>query len=356
MRQLNRLFCNAVVLMACTLLFQNTVLAQGGARDPAAAEILFVDGKSLMKAGRHADACPKFEESQRLDPRIATQFKLAECYELIGKTASAWTNFVDVAAATKVAGQEDREKVARERVSALEKRLSKMSIVVPNAARAEGLEIKRDGVAVGQVLWGTAVPVDPGEHRIVVRASGKKTWESMVLVKGEGALIAVNIPPLEDAPIELTPREQSGDEGNQSGGISTGSGQPVVIGGPDRSEGGFGGQKIAGLTLGALGVGGVVLGTVFGLQAKSKNDESKNYCRSEGADLLCQDQGLTLVDEAKSAATISTVSFIAGGALAVTGLVLFLTAPSNKNNSALGVRAVATLGPGFSGARIEGAW
>lgn len=356
MRPLHRWIANTLVFMACALCAESGALAQTSGQDKAAAQILFDDGKALMKSGRHADACPKFEESQRLDPRISTQFKLAECFELIGKTASAWTNFIDVAAATKAAGQDDREKVARDRASALEKKLSKMTIVVPNAARAEGLEVKRDGVLVGHALWGTAVPVDPGEHRIFVRAPGKKNWETTIPVKGEGALIAVNIPPLEDAPIELAPVQQSDGNSGNSGRISSGGGQPIAGTGPDRPEGGFGGQKIAGLAVGALGIGGVVLGTVFGLQAKSKNDESKPYCRTQGADLLCQDQGLNLVNEAKSAATISTVSFIAGGALTVTGLVLFLTAPSNKSQSALGMRAVAAVGPGFSGARIEGAW
>lgn len=360
MRQLNRfsclLLCNAAVWAACTLFYQSNVWAQGTGQDRAAAQVLFDDGKALMKSARYADACPKFEESQRLDPRIATQFKLAECLELQGKTASAWTNFIDVAAATKAAGQEDREKVARDRAAALEKKLSKMTIVVPSAARVEGLEVKRDGVVVGKALWGSAVPVDPGEHHIMVSAPGKKNWDSTVPVKGEGALIAVNVPPLEDAPIDYTPPQPLGDGGSQSEGNAGGGAQLPRGGGPDRPEGGFGGQKIAGLALGVLGVGGVALGTVFGLQAKSKNDDSKAFCRTEGTELYCQDQGINLVNDAKSAATISTISFIAGGALAATGLVLFLTAPSPKTNSAFGVRAVAALGPGFSGARIEGAW
>src|SRR5688572_7702878 len=89
----------------------------------AAAQALFEQAKALVAQGKVEQACPKFEESQRLDPGVGTQFNLADCYERTGRLASAYTTFMDVAAATRQLGQVDREVVARERASAIKPRL-----------------------------------------------------------------------------------------------------------------------------------------------------------------------------------------------------------------------------------------
>src|SRR5215831_11151206 len=83
--------------------------------DEAAARVLFGEGRRLAGTGDYAGACPKFEESFRLDPGIGTGFNLADCWEHLGRTASAWGRFLGVAAAAKAAGQTEREQVARAR-------------------------------------------------------------------------------------------------------------------------------------------------------------------------------------------------------------------------------------------------
>src|SRR6266498_2939701 len=99
---------------------------------------------SALADGKFAEACPKLGESQRLDPGVGTQFHLADCYERIGQTASAWAGFLEAASGAKALGQTEREKVARERAAALAPRLSKLTIVAARAADVPGLEIKRD--------------------------------------------------------------------------------------------------------------------------------------------------------------------------------------------------------------------
>ncbi len=51
-----------------------------GTNNRAAAEALFSEGRSLSAKGRYAEACPKFEASQQLDPGLGTMLNLAECY------------------------------------------------------------------------------------------------------------------------------------------------------------------------------------------------------------------------------------------------------------------------------------
>ena len=62
------------------------------------ADALFDEGLKAMDAGDHAAACAKFGESQRLDPAAGTLLHLGNCYEKVGKTASAWATFLDAAA------------------------------------------------------------------------------------------------------------------------------------------------------------------------------------------------------------------------------------------------------------------
>ena len=88
-----------------------------------------------MSAGKYDDACPKLEESQRLAPAIGTKFNLADCYEHTGRLASAWAAFLSVAASAKNANQGAREKAARDRAAALEPKLSRLAVVVPDASQ-----------------------------------------------------------------------------------------------------------------------------------------------------------------------------------------------------------------------------
>src|SRR5258707_10266347 len=107
-----------------------TALADVSPTDKATAQALFDQAKQLAVAGKYAEACPKFEESERLDPGIGTQFQLANCYEHAGRIASAWTLFLEVASVSRGAKQPEREKVARERAAALETKIPKLTITV----------------------------------------------------------------------------------------------------------------------------------------------------------------------------------------------------------------------------------
>src|SRR5262245_53666848 len=100
-----------------------------------------------MSAGRNAEACPKLEESQRLDPAGGTLLHLAICLEESGKTATAWSLFNSALSAAVRDRRIDRQKVAQEHLALLEPRLSKLVLEVDPAARdlAE-LRVTRDGI------------------------------------------------------------------------------------------------------------------------------------------------------------------------------------------------------------------
>src|SRR5688500_12365728 len=170
--------------------------AQGGG-NKAAAEALFVEGRNLMAAERYAEACPKFEASQEMDPGLGTMLNLAECYEKTGKTASAWAQYREAIPIARAAGSKARQDLATERAKALEERLSTLTIRAMTGDDDDAhLEIRRDGVPVQRAELGSPIPVDPGEHVIEAVAPGKQPWSSKVQVGADAAKVSVDIPKL----------------------------------------------------------------------------------------------------------------------------------------------------------------
>ncbi|MEO5725801.1 MAG: hypothetical protein ABI134_29835 [Byssovorax sp.] len=166
----------ALVLAASLALVSAGRPALAQSTSEKAAQTAFDDGMKLLDKGKTAEACPKLEESQRLDPAMGTQFRLAECWEKLGRTASAWALFRQVASEAQAAGRADRATVSVARAAALEPRLTRILILVAPSARVPGLIVRRDGAVVEEALWGRGVAVDPGDHLISATAPGKKSW------------------------------------------------------------------------------------------------------------------------------------------------------------------------------------
>src|SRR5262249_53951071 len=135
----------------------------------AAATVLFDEGKEAAKAGDLPRACAKFEASIAVLPQLGTRLNLADCYEKTGRLASAWAEFREAASLASKRGESAREDFAREHVTALEPRLSRLTIKLAPALHTVELRVTRDGVVVLPALLDTAVPVDTGTH--VVSAS-----------------------------------------------------------------------------------------------------------------------------------------------------------------------------------------
>ena len=193
-------------------------------KSQVAAEALFKEGRTLSASGHISEACPKFEASLHLDPALGTLLNLAECYEKLGKTASAWAEYRDAIPLARAAGSKVRLDLATKHAAAFEQ----------------------------------TPPPAPAAH------SGS-------------------------------------------------------------------GQRTAAVVVGAVGVVGLGLGTLFGLQAKSAWSEAKSHCTAYP--FGCGADGVGQQSSANSKATVSTVAFIAGGVALGVGAVLWLTAGSSKSDS-----------------------
>jgi hypothetical protein len=276
----------------------------------SAAIALFDEGVRLMEQGQYAEACPKLARSQDLSPNGGTLLALAECHSKAGHVASSWVAYRELAARARAAGKADAERRANDAARDLEARLSWLTVNV--AEEVEGLEVKRDGQVLPKAEWRIAVPIDPGKHTVEAKAPGRVRFATEVVVEGERQKPVVEIPRLDEdraaapaAPVRETPHDDTASPPSEGSG-----------------------QRVLGIAIGALGLAGIGVGSYFGLQAASKNDDASQFCRDE---TRCTSQGMQLDDEARSAATVSTIGFIAGGIALATGIVIYLTAPRHRD-------------------------
>jgi serine/threonine-protein kinase len=329
----------AAVAFTLAVVLSPAIARAQSASDQATAEALFRQARDLMTAGHYGEACPKLAESQRLDPSAGTMLNLATCYEKNGQLASAWVTFKGAATAAQNANEPDRAKLARARVADLEPKLATLTIAVAPAADVPGLVVKRDGETVGRAGWGVPIPVDPGAHSVEASAPGRRPWQSQAVVEGPAAKASIDVPTLvEDArpPAPAPP-----------GPVSPPPPAPAVPP-PPSSPGST--QRVLGVVTGVVGLGGIAVGSVFGLIAKGHQSDAGPHCNGT----VCDGTGVSDLSDAHSAATVSTIGFIAGGAVLAGGVVLYLVAPRGSSGTGL-VVAPGSAGS-VAGLTLRGGW
>jgi hypothetical protein len=278
--------------------------AEGAELSPA--RQAFAEGRKLAAAGKYAEACPKFEESLRLEVGVGTQFNLADCWERTGRTASAQALFLGAAASAKAAGQTDREQVLRERAAALEPRLTRLVIEV--ASTDPRLIVKRGDLPLDSSSFGKAVAVDPGTYVISAKSPGKKKWQTAVVLTPGQAVVSVEVPELEAAEEKPVPTP------NPAPAAAPKPAAPVVLTPPPPQDRGSS-INYRVLSVAGIGVAAVGFGTYMGLKYLSANNDAKDICPSGRQCTIKQIQDHDeRVDEARTARTWSYGGFAVGAA------------------------------------------
>jgi hypothetical protein len=290
------------------------------------AEQLFREGKRLMSEGKIAEACTAFEGSYRKEAAVTTLLNLADCREKNGQYASAWGHFIDAERKTRgSAADAGFNSTAKDRASKLEGRLSYLIINVPDEARVDGLEITRNGQPVDAAEWNRDIPVDGGVWKVEGKAPAYEAWSTEVKVAKEKDKQSVNVPRFRALPKDERP---------------TGPEEPLPEG-PAPSS--FTGKRKAALGVGAVGVVGLVAGTVIYFQASGiYNDAKEATTTAERTRLTDDANGKYLVAQigwGVGAAAVGAAAFLwfTGGPLAAaeradeTGMIL---APHVDSHSA----------------------
>lgn len=295
---------NIAALLVCGLWATPAVATT---ENEQAAQAAFDEALKLMRLKRYAEACAHLARSQELDPAMGTQFRLAECYEKLGRSASAYDQYVAVAEAAKAEKQGQRETVARGRAAALESKIARLTIdISPSVAALKGVEIRRDGVVVEKNFWGQSVTIDAGDHVVTVRAPGKVPFERKLWADSAAKLV-VSVAALDEKPSAKGPPRS-----------------PI----PTYVLLGTGGVGVGlGITFLALRAGRVT-------EAQNLSDQiitGGGNCRSDGPAEFGT-KCMSLRETARRGdtyGTISIVSFAVGGA-ALLGMGAYLLWPESK--------------------------
>jgi hypothetical protein len=277
---------------------------------------LFREGKRLYGDGKYKEACAALAKSDELDPAIGTVGLLAACHEKQGDLVAAWKGYLETKRRAE-AKRDDRAAFAAEQAEAIKARLAKLTIT--SRGKESGLEVTRDGESVPASQLGEAVPVNPGDHAVMARIPGAAEWKTQVTLK-EGEARTVEIPAYGEA-----------------GGSGSSAFPPRWLA----------------YVVGGVGLAGIGAGAVGGIVAMSANEDSMNKKICAPTARICRER-----DTAFTAATISTVGFIAGGVGVAAGVVLFFLSSdgsSGASSGALGpVRVAPIVGRSGAGALVTG--
>lgn len=300
-----RLVARAAALSA--LLSTTAARAQSSAE--AQAEELFQRAQELLAAKRVAEACPLIAESYRLDHAGGSLQNLALCYEELGKWASAYARFQELAAVSREAHppRPDRVELAEAHITLIRPKLSRLVVRVPEQS---GVTLTVDGVVHERVSYGGAgIIIDPGEHVIDVTAPERRAWRGKVTIPEDRAdTTLVEVPAL--VPIAEEPSARPEIEYSTH---------------PTRTPG---------LITGIVGASALAAGAVFGVLAIAENDRGRDLCTGEGPDFAANGRCFAgssawndandAKDTARTFATVSTVAVAAGAVMTAAGVWLYL--------------------------------
>ncbi len=277
------------------------------ASPPSVAQALFEEGRALMEAGKPQLACPKFEESNTVDPSAGTLLNLGKCLEALGRTASALSRYKEAVVVGKAANKARQVTAAEEFIVALEPKLSKLTVEV--VSRAPGLVVERTSLRASSPVVDVSNPdsrvsvaVDPGEYRIDARAPGYRSWSTSVTVGPEGDAKTVSVP-------ELV--------------LVAATKGPPIAKPHDTATTHFSPLRIASLATGGVGLVLVGIGAAFGgltLADASTAASDPTLCPNK----KCTQKGEEFVEAARTKGVVSTVGLSIGGAALAAGAVMFV--------------------------------
>lgn len=285
------------------------------AKEKEAARALAQLGYELFEAKKYQEALAKLDQAEELF-HAPPHIELAgRCLEKLGRLLQARERYQRVAAEPPAANApkafRDTHAAAVKALDSLKTRIPTLQVKVTGAA-AERTSFSIDGKPVAGDSLLSMKELDPGSYALRIEAPGAVP-ESRTVTLEEGS----------HQTLELALKEAAPGGGDRRGPLAPGI---IVLG-----------AGVAGLVIGAV-TGAASLGTVGGLSEACPEKH-------------CPDSQAANLNQAKTLATVSTVGFVAGGALAAAGVTLLVVRPFGTKTAG-GVRMTPVIGLGRAG--VEG--
>ena len=177
------------LLIACMVAAGNT--SAQSASELERGRSLFRTALSMEVAGDWAGALSRLEQVSRIKTTPQVRFHLARCKEHLGRQTEALGDYrlAEYEAAQLNATEIGAIRQAREE---LEIRVPKLIVTLnPGLAHAT---VELDGIAIGESKLGKEIPVDPGDHQLVVRTADGQSFVKLARV-AESTTETVQIDP-----------------------------------------------------------------------------------------------------------------------------------------------------------------
>lgn len=310
----------ALVLCAGAIVVPSVAVAdEPSAHEKAAAS--FVEARKLIDAGNCDAAVPKLRESLSYESSIGGRLSIVDCLEPRDPLA-AW-RLLKEASVLALMNHDDRLPVIEQRATLLQSKLAMINFKLPEAAEQPGFELRVDGLVVDRYIYRYGYAVSAGHHIIEALSNGKRFVGAVNVDTGTQATVDVAL---------------KGDDCKNAPTMVFNTESTTSNAGYDRGAS----RRTLGLAIGGVGLASVASGVVFGILTLDKKNTLESQCGGSIGACNAPNRSLEAENEAaRTTASISTVSFIVGGAALLGGLALYLTAPSS-NGPKTGIR----VGPG----------
>jgi tetratricopeptide (TPR) repeat protein len=247
------------------------------------------EGLALFEQAEYAEALQRFERANELRPAPTLGIRAARCLAKLGRLVEASERYLTV---TRFPLGGNAQRVQIEAVRQARRELDELTQLMPTltvkvgGAAADELVVEVDDVELPAALVGHPQPVDPGKHRVVVRAPGIAVDERPTIAAGERVTLLVHGPHREGVgALPQAPR-------------------------PAYREWAIGGF--------AVGAAGVLLGTINGAVAVAQNDALEERCPERN----CPPSAYDDADQYDTARALTTTGFVIGGLGLAVGAVL----------------------------------
>ncbi len=229
---------------------------------PADAMALFDQGIKDLQAGNTEVACKELAASLAEFKDSGTKGALATCYSQLGKVASSWKLWRDLADTAPTA---DMKRDAAANAYQLEARLPHFVIRLKGAA-VPGLKVTVGDTDVADPTLAVPLPVDPGPFTALATAPDYVEWTTG-FTAAEGKTTTVEIPALVARP-----------KPPPTAATATGPAAPTTLIVRENVLATRRSRHVIGLSLGVVGVAALVVGGIFGATASSEWSTAQKDC------------------------------------------------------------------------------
>jgi hypothetical protein len=307
------------------------MIAVAGSAHADSAAALFDQANRLLADGKVAAACEAFEAANRAESGAGTLIYLGACREKNHQLASAWSAYGEALDRAKDPLKRDTAAAA---LTALQPRLSYLTVTVSERSRAAGLTLTRNGTPFDSTSWNRPLPVDGGDYVLVGRARGRQDREITAHVEAEAAHVTIDFPELAKT---SNPVGASTPHAAEHAAAS-----PLTM------------RRRLAIGLAAASAASLVPGIAFGIAARRNENKASDICPEHNSCDHATEANAAMQTARRDARDANIVFGIAAAAAIGAGVLWFVGAPVIQDDARMSL--VPSLAPQEVGLAISGSF